>query len=138
MSDRHGDRLGLYTLLLAAAAVCFAALSTPLPFAAWLGALLGLMLAGTALTTLTDALAADEAASRSAVAYMTTYTVVLDTGAALGPLAAAASLAAYGAAGLALTGTAALTLLAAAWLAFGRIKRQPVTPGTSTVDTPAP
>ncbi|WP_201317618.1 MFS transporter [Paenibacillus sp. EPM92] len=118
-SDALPDRRGLYAAVLGLGAVSFALLAAPVPLPLWLLALLGVMLASTAITTLTDAMASDAAAGRSAVTFMTTYTVVIDVGAALGPLAAVGLLAALGPDGLSSACAICLALLTAAWLIFG-------------------
>jgi MFS transporter, DHA1 family, multidrug resistance protein len=116
-SDGPRGRLPLYIAALALAAAGLALLPLPLPFAAWLAVLLSVMLANTAITTLTDALAADAAAgARSAAAYMTTYTTVVDVGAALGPLAAYAVLGAFGLGAVPLLCAALLALIGGASL----------------------
>lgn len=63
------------------ASACFPA---GCPFA-WLAIALLVMLVATALTTLTDALAADVARAGDVVGFMTRYSIVQDLGAALGP-----------------------------------------------------
>ncbi|MCR8636893.1 MFS transporter [Paenibacillus radicis (ex Xue et al. 2023)] len=112
-SDGPRGRLPLYTASLAIAAVTLALLPLKLPFAAWLSLLLVAQLANTAIVTLTDALAADASTGSSRVAYMTTYTTVVDVGAALGPLLGFALLGQLGLAGLYQLCAALLLVLAA-------------------------
>ncbi|WP_281365250.1 MFS transporter [Paenibacillus foliorum] len=116
-SDGPRGRLPLYTASLAIAAVALALLPLKLPFAAWLTLLLVAQLTNTAIVTLTDALAADAATGSSRVAYMTTYTTVVDVGAALGPLLGFALLGQLGLAGLYQLCAGLLFLLAALWAA---------------------
>ncbi|MBU7315748.1 MFS transporter [Paenibacillus sp. SM 69] len=119
LSDGPRGRLPLYLAALGLAAAAFALLALPLPFGLWLVVLLAVMLANTAITTLSDTLAADAAAGSRAVAYMTTYTIVVDIGAALGPLASFL-LGAFGPAGVGFACAALMALTAAAWLIFHR------------------
>ncbi|CAG7642883.1 hypothetical protein PAESOLCIP111_04396 [Paenibacillus solanacearum] len=119
-SDGPRGRLPLYLSALGIAACGMALLPLPIPFAPWLAVLLGVMLANTAINTLSDALAADAAAGGSAVAYMTTYTTVVDVGAALGPVAAFALLGAFGLPGIGAAAAVLTALTAAAWLLWRR------------------
>jgi DHA1 family multidrug resistance protein-like MFS transporter len=116
-SDGPRGRLPLYTASLTIAAVALALLPLKLPFAAWLPLLLVAQLANTAIVTLTDALAGDAATGSSRVAYMTTYTTVVDVGAALGPLLGFALLSQLGLAGLYMLCALLLLVLAALWAA---------------------
>ncbi|NEN81962.1 MFS transporter [Paenibacillus elgii] len=122
-SDGPRGRLPLYLAALGLAAAAFALLALPLPFGLWLAVLLAVMLANTAITTLSDTLAADAAAGSRAVAYMTTYTIVVDIGAALGPLASFVLLGAFGPGGVGFACAALMALTAAAWLIFHRKRR---------------
>ncbi|SMG19648.1 MFS transporter [Paenibacillus aquistagni] len=120
-SDGPRGRLPLYfvTLVLAIAGMLF--LSLPLPFAAWMIFLIMVLAANTALNTLSDALAADAAAQGThTVAYMTTYTTILDVGAALGPLAAFTLIETYSTQGITLLSATMLLLLSAAWFLLRR------------------
>ncbi|MFB6365708.1 MFS transporter [Paenibacillus elgii] len=119
-SDGPRGRLPLYLAALGLSAAAFALLALPLPFGLWLVALLAVMLANTAITTLSDTLAADAAAGSRAVAYMTTYTIVVDVGAALGPLASFVLLGALGPGGVGFTCAALMAFTAIAWLIFHR------------------
>ncbi|CAG7653535.1 MFS transporter [Paenibacillus allorhizosphaerae] len=119
-SDGPRGRLPIYLAALGVAACGMALLPLPLPFAPWLAVLLCVMLANTAINTLTDALAADAAAGGSAVAYMTTYTTVVDVGAALGPVAAFALLGAFGLPGIGAAAAVLTALMAGAWLLWRR------------------
>ncbi|WP_127483600.1 MFS transporter [Paenibacillus ehimensis] len=122
-ADGPRGRLPLYLAALGLAAAAFALLALPLPFGLWLAVLLAVMLANTAITTLSDTLAADAAAGSRAVAYMTTYTIVVDIGAALGPLASFVLLGAFGPGGVGFACAALMALTAAAWLIFHRRPR---------------
>lgn len=114
-SDRCGRRRMLVGAVLAAA-VLFGLTAVPLPFALWLGVLLGIQLTGTVLTTVMDTLAADEASRQANGAQLLTcYSVVTDLGAAAGPLLAFWADGWFGLNGL-YAGTAAFLLaMAAAW-----------------------
>ncbi|MFJ9498799.1 MFS transporter [Brevibacillus centrosporus] len=88
LSDRYG-RKRIFACALLAAALFFGLLQTPVVFPFWVCFLLGIQLTATVLTTVMDALAADEAARQAnSTALMTVYSVVTDIGAALGPLLA--------------------------------------------------
>lgn len=88
LSDRYG-RKRIFACALLAAALFFGMLQTPVVFPFWVCFLLGIQLTATVLTTVMDALAADEAARQAnSTALMTVYSVVTDIGAALGPLLA--------------------------------------------------
>ncbi|WP_165972298.1 MFS transporter [Paenibacillus piri] len=122
-SDGPLGRKPLYAASLVVAAAALALLPLKLPFAAWLALLLLAQLANTAIVTLSDALAADEATGPSRVAYMTTYTTVVDVGAAIGPLLGFALLDRIGLVGLYGACAALLLLFAAAWAAlFMRVR----------------
>lgn len=85
LSDGPRGRLPLFAAALAASAAGFALMPWPLPIALWLAAVLLVMIAGTAVSTLMDALASDAARSASVVAVMTAYSVATDLGSAIGP-----------------------------------------------------
>lgn len=88
LSDLYGrKRLLVGTMF--AAALLFALLQTPVAFVWWVLMVLSIQLTATVLTTLMDTWAADEASRQTnSTAMMTTYSVVTDLGAALGPLLA--------------------------------------------------
>lgn len=121
-SDGPRGRLPLFLGSLALAAVALALLPLKLPFAAWLGVLLAVQLANTAIVTLNDALAADAAAGEARVAYMTTYTTVVDVGAALGPLAGFALIGPLGLGGLYSLCAALMLLLITVWAVESRMR----------------
>ncbi|WP_051620999.1 MFS transporter [Paenibacillus sp. UNC451MF] len=114
-SDGPRGRLPIFLGSLGLAAVALSLLPLPLPFATWLAVLLTAQLANTAIITLSDALAADAATGDSRVAYMTTYTTVVDVGAALGPLAGFALIGPLGLSGLYSLCAALMLLLIVAW-----------------------
>lgn len=87
LSDGPKGRLPLFGAALTASAVGFALMPWPLPFALWLVAVLLVMIAGTAVSTLMDALASDAARTASVVTVMTAYSVATDLGSAIGPAA---------------------------------------------------
>lgn len=84
-SDGPRGRRRFYVAALLVGAMGFGLLSSRLPILAWLAIALLVMLVATALTTLTDALAADVARAGDVVGFMTRYSIVQDLGAALGP-----------------------------------------------------
>jgi MFS family permease len=82
---------GRYPMLVGAAAVaglCFALVSWQLALAFWILLVMVLQLTATALTTVADALAADVAVGSAKVKIMTLYSLLIDVGAALGPVLA--------------------------------------------------
>lgn len=85
-SDGERGRMPLFLWSLAVSAVGFFLIPLPFPMAIWIGITLVVMAASTALTTLVDALTSDEAQGQDANRLMTTYTIFLDFGAAMGPL----------------------------------------------------
>ncbi|KFF32547.1 hypothetical protein G039_0333900 [Pseudomonas aeruginosa VRFPA01] len=114
---RPCGRQGYYVAALLAGALGFGLLSTALPILAWLALALLVMLVATALTTLTDALAADVARAGDVVGFMTRYSIVQDLGAALGPALAFLLLERPGGfAWLYWGGSLAFLLLALLWL----------------------
>ncbi|MFH5186499.1 MFS transporter [Paenibacillus sp. TAB 01] len=123
-SDGPRGRLPVYGASLALAAAAFLLLPLQPPFAAWLAILMAAQLANTAIVTLTDALAADTAGGSSRVAYMTTYTTVVDVGAALGPLLGFAALGALGLGTLYAGCALLLMLLGAAWALYAASRKR--------------
>jgi MFS family permease len=85
LSDGVKGRRKLFVTWLAAAALLFAMVPVQMPFWLWLFLFLGLQLTATALTTLMDAIASDVASRTSKLTVMTTYSMMTDLGAALGP-----------------------------------------------------
>lgn len=86
LSDGPGGRLPLFLMSLAIAAGGFFLVPVHLPVPAWLAVIILVLAAATALTTLADALTTDAARKISSIALMTSYSVALDLGAAMGPL----------------------------------------------------
>lgn len=86
LSDGAFGRRRLFAAGLAAASLLFIAVALPLPLAVWLAVILLLQLANTLISTLMDALASDAAERNGRVAMMTSYTIAIDIGAAIGPL----------------------------------------------------
>ncbi|WP_181350441.1 hypothetical protein [Thalassobacillus sp. CUG 92003] len=84
LSDRTGRTPFLITALFLGAG-CFTILPFRLPLFVWFVVLLLLQLTWTMIVTLTDSLATDVASNSYKVPIMTTYTVVVDVGAAMGP-----------------------------------------------------
>jgi DHA1 family multidrug resistance protein-like MFS transporter len=85
LMDESRSRTKLYAAALFAAALLLALLASPASFPLWLPALLAMQLAGTALSSFTDTLAAAAASRTSKVTFMAAYTTVSDIGSALGP-----------------------------------------------------
>ncbi len=82
---RHGRRkVLLLSLLLATLLFCLLPLDIPL--LPWLLVVMGVQVTATALTTLTDAVAADAAARASKVLVLTAYSLAIDLGSAIGPI----------------------------------------------------
>lgn len=123
-SDGPRGRLPIYLGSLILAAAAFSLLPLQLPFAAWLAVLLAAQLANTAIVTLTDALAADMAVGSSRVTYMTTYTTVVDIGAALGPLLGFAAVGMLGLGTLYAGCACMLAMLGSAWLLLAAKRRR--------------
>lgn len=87
-SDQLTDRTPLYIGSLLFSGVTFGFMLFNLPILLWVFIVMLVMLAATALTTITDALAGDVAQSSSVVSFMTIYSILQDFGAATGPLVA--------------------------------------------------
>lgn len=85
LSDGKRGRMPYLTTALIFGAGLFSILSFKLPFFLWILALFSLQLTWTLGLTIADSLAADVASKSSGVAIITTYTVVADVGAAVGP-----------------------------------------------------
>jgi MFS family permease len=81
---RHGrKKVLLLSLLLATGLFCLLPLDIPL--FPWLLLVMGVQLTATALTTLTDAVAADAATRSSKIMVLTAYSLAIDLGSAIGP-----------------------------------------------------
>lgn len=84
-------KYGRYPFLLGStftAGILFALVSLEMPVLLWFAIIIILQLTATSLTTLADALAADAAAHSARVKIMTLYSLLIDLGAAAGPMAA--------------------------------------------------
>ena len=84
-SDGPRGRVPLLIISLFCAAIGFTLIPLQLPLFLWIFVILLVLVSATSLTTLIDALASDVAKHSSAVTVMTTHSVALDLGAALGP-----------------------------------------------------
>ncbi len=116
LSDSSLGRAKLFSWVCLAAALCFGLVTLPLPLFSWITALICIELCSTAMTTLSDALAADAAAaSYSSVFVMTAYTFVIDLGSALGPIGGFAIISLWGMDAAYLTAALLLFLVGAAW-----------------------
>ncbi|GIP34348.1 MFS transporter [Paenibacillus sp. J2TS4] len=85
-SDGPKGRLPMFIFALLASAAGYALVPWPMPLFLWCFVILFVMMCGTAITTLMDALASDAARATSVIAVMTAYSVATDLGAALGPM----------------------------------------------------
>ena len=82
---RHGrKKVLLLSLLLATLLFCLLPLEMPL--LPWLLVVMGVQVTATALTTLTDAVAADAANRAAKVLVLTAYSLAIDLGSAIGPI----------------------------------------------------
>ncbi|NAP00858.1 MFS transporter [Halomonas sp. MG34] len=85
LSDQHSGRTSFLITALFLGALCFVILPFKIPLIVWFIVLLFLQLTWTMIVTITDSFATDVASKSYKVAIMTTYTVVVDLGAAIGP-----------------------------------------------------
>ncbi|MDG4658239.1 MFS transporter [Ectobacillus antri] len=85
-SDGPKGRLPLYVIALVFVGLTFGMVSMNIWLPMWIVITLGVMLGATALTTLTDTLASDVAKTTNVVSFLTIYSIVLDIGAAVGPV----------------------------------------------------
>ncbi|MDR1686440.1 MAG: MFS transporter [Desulfovibrio sp.] len=88
LADRRGGRDKLLYPAFAAGGLLTAALAAPLPLPFWFACLLGIQLAATALTTLTDIAASDAAARAGGHSLLVIYAFAADAGMAVGPILA--------------------------------------------------
>lgn len=88
MSDQRFGRARILCLVFGAGACMLGLLALPLPLPPWFACLLGMQLAATALTTISDAAASDAAALAGGRPLLMSYALIVDVGAAAGPLAA--------------------------------------------------
>lgn len=85
-SDGVKGRLPLFRMALIVSAAGYALIPWQLPVYVWCAAILFVMAASTAITTLLDALASDVARLSSVIAVMTAFSVAADLGSAIGPM----------------------------------------------------
>lgn len=86
LSDRKWGRRPFFIGSLALAAIFMAVTNFEIPFALWLLDLLALLIVTTLLSTIMDAMVSDIAFGSARTFIMTTYVVVSDVGASMGPL----------------------------------------------------
>ncbi|WP_257352306.1 MFS transporter [Pseudalkalibacillus decolorationis] len=86
LSDGKSGRTPFLITALFLGGGLFIILSLDLPLLVWIVVLLCLQLTSTMIITVTDSLTTDVASSSNKVAVMTMYTVVVDVGAAIGPV----------------------------------------------------
>ena len=123
-SDGAGGRFPLLLVALIGSAVGYALLPWRYPLPVWVGVVLLVMVAGTALVTLMDAVAADVAHSSVTIAVMTAYAVAADLGAALGPMISLWAIGASGASHAVYLGSAVVFLVVAGWFGRSPVARQ--------------
>jgi MFS family permease len=116
LSDGARGRRPIFVLSLGIAAVLFAFVPADVPFFLWIGVLLAIQMTATVLTTVMDALASDVASRTEKAAYMTSYSMVTDLGAALGPMLAYLAGEHFGMGAVYWGGAAIFALLALRWL----------------------
>ncbi|MCL1939443.1 MAG: MFS transporter [Desulfovibrionaceae bacterium] len=88
MSDQHFGRPRMLCWAFAAGAGMLALLALPLPLLVWFMCILGMQLTATVLTTISDATASDAASLAGGRALLMMYALIVDVGAAVGPLVA--------------------------------------------------
>ncbi|WP_248928775.1 MFS transporter [Paenibacillus hamazuiensis] len=120
LSDGRLGRRAVFAGALLGTAFVFASLSLPAPFWLWMVLLMVTQLGNTAVVTLMDALASDEASKTSKVAFMTVYTTAVDLGSAIGPFAGYLAAGTLGLSGLYALSGALLAALALWWAADRR------------------
>jgi hypothetical protein len=115
---RHGWPKILMVSLLGAS-VLYGLLTLRLPLALWFVCLLGVQVAGTALTTAADAAASEYAAAAEGRLLLMQYALFTDVGAALGPLAAYAMAGVWGIEAVYASCALLFVCLAATWRRAG-------------------
>lgn len=85
LSDRSWGRTRILALTFGVATLLMGMIPVRTPFVMWLVLIFILLLVSSLVTTLSDSVASDTALGSSAMAVMTTYTMALDVGAAVGP-----------------------------------------------------
>ncbi|WP_196604560.1 MFS transporter [Pectinatus haikarae] len=88
LTDQTQGRYSILIISTAIASISFSIISFNMPLAVWLALLLILQITATSLTTIADALAADIAINSAKIKIMTLYSLLIDLGAALGPMLA--------------------------------------------------
>lgn len=86
ITDRTQDRYFILIISTAIASISFILISFEMSLFIWLAIILILQITATSLTTIVDALAADIAVNSARVKIMTLYSLLIDLGAALGPM----------------------------------------------------
>ncbi len=114
-SDRPGGRSRMLLHSFALGAVVLALLAAPLPLSLWFVCLLAMQVAATALTTVCDAAGSDAAAMAGGRTLLMGYALVVDVGAALGPLVAYSMNEFFGINAVYLFSAALLVLLFVKW-----------------------
>lgn len=84
-SDGHLGRKIVLLASLILASCLFALIPLDIPLLPWLLIVIGIQLTATSLTTISDTIASDAAASSSKLLVLTAYSVAVDFGAAIGP-----------------------------------------------------
>lgn len=87
LSDGTRGRIPLYGVSLLVSAIGLVLLPLALPFALWIVVALFVQMGATSLTTITDALATDEARYLPTASTLALYSLAQDFGAAMGPIA---------------------------------------------------
>lgn len=88
LTDGKHNRYSILVISTAVAAISFSIISFDMPLMLWLILILILQMTATSLTTIADTLAADIATNSAKVKIMTLYSLLIDLGAALGPMIA--------------------------------------------------
>jgi hypothetical protein len=88
MSDQRFGRPRMLCWAFASGACVLALLALPLPLPVWFMCILGMQLTATVLTTISDATASDAAALAGGRTLLMVYALIVDVGAAVGPLVA--------------------------------------------------
>lgn len=86
LSDGKHGRKSILIATLVIAAISFSLIPLPLPIGLWLLLIILILVTATILTTIIDAIACDVACYSPPKTFMATYSIAIDTGAALGPL----------------------------------------------------
>nr|WP_280922160.1 MFS transporter [Ammoniphilus resinae] len=85
-SDGEKGRKPYLVIFLFIAGITYSLIPLEVPLLIWLPIVIVLLISATALTTLIDAIASDAAKEGNTVVFMTIYSMMIDMGAALGPL----------------------------------------------------